>query len=140
MEFWASCEVYKPATTTLERARHCVEPFLNAAFSRSSLSKLDCEIRYVPIVMPEEYHDRYPARSKLRKKQKLYDCAPILDYEVFVNGTLEDQLREYLRGIAESAPYLADLGASPEQIQEFEDILAGAVDKILLERPDQTRH
>lgn len=85
-------------------------------------------------------HARYPARSKLRKKQGLYDCAPILDYDVFVNGTFKDQLTEYLRGIAESASHLAALGASPEQIKEFEAILAGAVEQILIERPDQTRH
>jgi hypothetical protein len=63
-----------------------------------------------------------------------------LAYDVFVDGQLEDQLREYLRGVALSAPHLAGLGAKKEQTAEFEQILAGAVERILAERPDQTRH
>jgi hypothetical protein len=140
MNFWASAEVFQPAHAGLDRARRCIEPYLNAAFARSSLANIDAKLRYVPIVMPEEALGNYPERSKLRRKQKLYDCAPQLDYEVFVSGTFEAQLREYLRGIALSAPHLAGLGASKEQIAEFEAILAGAVERILTERPDQTRH
>jgi len=97
-------------------------------------------LRYVPIVMPADMRVRYPVRSKLRKKERIYDCAPQLDYDVFVDGRLEVQLREYLRGVALSAPHLAGLGASRSQIEEFERILAGAVQRILVERPDQTRH
>jgi hypothetical protein len=109
-------------------------------FSSSILAALDGKLRYVPIIMPEGLRERYPARSKLRKKEQIYDCAPQLDYEVFVEGTFEDQLREYMRGIAESAPHLAGLGATREQIKAFELIMATAVDHILAERPDQTRH
>jgi len=101
---------------------------------------LQAKLRYVPIVMPENMLARYPERSKLRKKERIYDCAPILDYDVFVVGSFESQLREYLRGIALSAPCLASLGASQQQIKEFEAILSTAVDRILAERPDQTRH
>lgn len=140
MEFWASSESYQPASAGLEKARRSVEPFLNAAFAASSLGAVQGKLRYVPIVMPEDMHARYPARSKLRKKERIYDCAPILDYDVFVEGNFKDQLREYLRGIAESAPHLAGLGATPEQIEEFNAILAGAVERIIAERPDQTRH
>src|SRR5262245_24769451 len=112
MEFWASSESYRPAGPALEKTRRCIEPFLNSAFAESSLATLQCKLRYVPIVMPENMHARYPARSKLRRKERIYDCAPILDYEVFVEGKFEDQLKEYLRGIALSAPHLAGLGAS----------------------------
>jgi len=84
--------------------------------------------------------ERYPARSKLVKKEKLYDCAPQLNYEVFVEGSFKDQIREYLRGIALSEPYLAPLGASPKQIQEFTYIMSNAVDRIIAERPDEIRH
>jgi hypothetical protein len=140
MNFRTSAEVFQAAFPAFDKVRRCVEPFLNAAFSTSSLRSVDAELRYVPIVMPEGMRERYPARSKLRKKTRIYDCAPQLNYDVFVHGPLEDQLREYLRGVALSAPYLAALGASKEQIAEFELILAGAVDRILAERPDQTRH
>lgn len=140
MEFWASSESYRFAGAALEIVRRCVEPFLNAAFKASSLASLPATLRYVPIVMPISMHARYPARSKLRKKEQIYDCAPILNYDVFVEGKFEEQLQEYLQGIALSAPYLAGLGASPQQVEEFKKILATAVDRIIAERPDQVRH
>lgn len=84
--------------------------------------------------MPEDMRERYPARSKLLKKQKIYDCAPQLNYEVFVTGNFEEQLREYIRGIALSAPHLAGLGATEKQIDDFERIMATAVDRILAEQ------
>lgn len=140
MEFWASSEVYRFAGPASERARRCVEPYLNSAFAASKLAVLDCELRYVPIIMPGGLRERYPARSELRKRESIYVSAPQLDYDIFVEGTFEDQLREYLRGITESAPHLAGLGATPEQIEDFNKIMATAVERILAERPDQTRH
>lgn len=98
------------------------------------------ELRYVPIVMPTEMHDRYTERSKARIKQRIYVCAPHLDYDLFVSGTLERQIDEYLRGVALSAPHLKKFGFTPEQVSEFERILAAATKRILEERPDQTRH
>lgn len=117
-----------------------MEPFLKAAFADSSLSTLSGMLRYVPIIMPEGMRERYPERSILRQNVQVYDCAPQLDYDVFVNGTFEGQLREYLRGIALSAPHLAGLGATSEQIEDFKQIMATAVERILVERPDETRH
>jgi len=140
VEFRASAEVYQPAFSAMDRTRRCVDPFLNAAFAGSSLATLECKLRYVPIVMPENMRARYPARSKLRRKERLYDCAPILNYDVFVGGTFEDQLQEYLRGIAFSAPHLVAFGASPQQVEDFRAILAGALARIMIERPDQKRH
>jgi hypothetical protein len=138
--FRTSSESYQPAGAGLDRTRRCVEAYLIREFARSSLSKLDAKLRYVPIVMPDNMRWRYPERSELHKKQRIYDCAPQLNYEVFVNGTFEDQLKEYLRGIALSAPHLKGLGATPEQIADFEKIMKEAVERILVERPDQTRH
>jgi hypothetical protein len=141
VELWSSAEIHEPATEGWWRTWRCVDPYLNAAFASSSLSSLAIKIRYIPIVMPEGMRERYPARSNLRKKQRLYDCAPQLDYKVFVAGSFADQLREYLRGIALSAPHLAALGASASQVAEFKAILAGAAARILeQELPDQTRH
>lgn len=140
MEFWASSESHQPAGAALEKTRRNVESFLNAAIAASDLATLQCKLRYVPIVMPENMHARYSARSKLYKKERIYDCAPILNYDVFVGGSFEDQLREYLRGIALSAPHLADLGASPQQVEEFKAILASASDRIAAEQPGQARH
>ena len=140
MEFWASAEVYEPAFSALDKVRRMVGPFLNAAFLKSSLATLHCKFCFIPIVMPTGMRERYPARSKLRKKERVCDCAPQLSFDIFVDGKIEDQLREYLSGIASSAPHLAGLGASLQQIADFEAILAQAAEFILVERPDQTRH
>ncbi len=140
MNFWASAEVFQAAFPALDRARRCAEPFLNTVFAASSIGTLEGKLRYVPIIMPEGMRERYPARSRLRKKERIYDCSPQLNYEVFVEGSFEDQLREYMRGIAESGPHLAGLGATPQQIEDFNKIMETAVERILMERPDQLRN
>jgi len=140
LQFWASTECHEPAYEAVRTVRLAVEPFLNAAFESSSLASLEWRLRYVPIVMPEILRERYPARSKLLRKQRIYDCAPQLNYDVFVHGSLEDQLREYLNGIMETREHLAELAATPQQIEDFDTIMATAVERILAERPDQTRH
>lgn len=126
MEFWSSVEIDRLADQAFDITRRLAEPYLNEAFAKSSLSELDAKLRYVPIVMHDDAKENYPARSKLRKKQRIYDCAPQLDYDIFINGTRKDQLNEYLRGVVEATPYLAEFGAVPEQIKEFEHILANA--------------
>jgi len=137
LKFWASAEVFRLADPALDKARRYVEPFLNGAFSASSVAALEGELRYVPIAMPEGLRQRYPARSELRKKERVYVSAPQLNYEIFVKGSFEDQLREYLRGIAESAPHLAGLGATSQQIEDFNKIMATAVECILTEYEDK---
>ena len=77
--------------------------------------------------MPESMHDRYPSRSRAHLKDKIYDCAPILNYEVFVKGSPKDQLKEYVRGIRLAAPHLARFGATPQQVMMFNDILDVAI-------------
>jgi hypothetical protein len=140
MQFGASAEVFREAYPALKNVDRLVEPLLNEAFERSSLANIDAMLRYVPIVMPEGMRERYPARSKLRKKQMIYDCAPQLNYDIFVSGTFEQQLREYMQGIESSAPHLAGLGATLEQIDEFRQIMSAVTDRILTEDLAETRH
>jgi hypothetical protein len=123
--------LHQPAFPALDKLRRRAEPLLDAALAASTLASLQCALRYVPIVMPKEMHARYPARSKLRKKEQIYDCAQILDYDVFVGGDLGEQVRQYLRGIAGAGAQLMELGASREQIDDFDAILrAVAVDRV----------
>lgn len=141
MNFKWSAEVFKDASDGLLRSSKAVEAYLRGAFAESNkLSDLPITVRYVPIAMPDMLLPRYPARSKLRKKEALYDCAPQLDYSVFVSGTFEEQLREYLRGLAETVPHLRDLGATDDQVREFENILHRAAGEILASEIGQTRH
>jgi hypothetical protein len=130
VQFRAFAEVDQPAFFAMRQVRQRVEPFLNAAFETSVLAEIPITLRYVPIIMPEGVRERYPARSKVSKKENLYDCAPQLNYEVFVEGTFAEQVDEYLRGIALSVPHLAKLGASQQQIEELKRILKDAADQI----------
>jgi hypothetical protein len=100
--------------------------FLQAELSLGSLAELPVEIRYVPIVMPSEWHDRYHERSRVRRKQGIYECAPHLDYDVFVNGSEREQIEEYIRGLETSAAYLSEFGASEEHVAAFRQALASA--------------
>lgn len=129
-----------PADAGLERARQCVEAYLSTALAKSSVSNVDLTLRFIPIVMPMDMHERYNERSKARVKQRIYDCAPHLDYDVFVSGTLEQQVCEYLRGIAMSAPHLHKFGITLNQVQEFEQILNSATDQILNVQLDRAQN
>ncbi len=141
MEFFESAELYKDASPAYLRTASAVEKFLTHALGRSLLlSELGVKVRYIPIIMPVQLRSRYPARSKVRKKERLYDCAPQLNYDVFINGTFEQQLEEYIRGLTESVPFLAKLGASREQVEEYASILAKTKDAVLSNSLDQKRH
>ena len=145
MEFGTSAETDTVAHPALSRARKSVEPYLKNAFSASSLAELDCIFRFVPIVMPEGVRERYPARSKLNKKEKAWDCSPQLNYDLFArqdifeNEYFEAQIQEYLREIALSGPQLVKLGATPEQIEDFDRIMAAAVPDILAAKEKEAK-
>lgn len=140
MIFWASAEVFRPASSALSQVRRIVEPYLNDAFARTSLADLHVKLRYVPIVMPKDMHARYSERSRVRKKEKIYDCAPHLDCKTFVESDPDRCLREYLRGIALSAPHLAKLGATAQQIGDFDRVLAEAAVQITMRDRSQQLH
>ena len=140
MLFWASSEADRLAAPASEVCRRALEPLLNDLFKKSGLAEFDCKLRYVPIIMLPEAALRYPARSRVRRRERVYDCGPQLDYETFISGDFEQQLLEYVAGIRTSAPHLAKLGASKDQIAEFEQILSRTVEHILANQLDQTRH
>lgn len=111
------------ADPQLERTRKCIELYLNDILVKSSLSNVHLTLRYVPIVMPQDMHFRYKERSRSRVKQRIYDCAPHLNYEIFIGDDFGAQIREYIRGIELSLPHLSKFGLSDEQIEEFRNIL-----------------
>jgi hypothetical protein len=130
VKFWASSEVYGPADAALNEIRQKVEAYLNFQFSNSTLNALDVTLRYVPTVMPEFVRANYPERTKLRKKARIYDCAPQLDFETFVSGDARSQLAEYIRGFSDSASSLRALGATGEQIEDFQRIVTEALKEL----------
>lgn len=133
-------ECFQPAFEAVRKVLNMVERRLNTELALSSLASFECTLRYIPIIMPDNMKGRYPARSKLRKKERLYLCAPQLDYEVFVTGTFEEQLIECCRGISETTPHLAKLDATKEQIEDFRRILEETIQAILREYSTKTLH
>lgn len=129
MELWASSESDRFVSQALVASEKLVEPLIIAALAEEPLADLEVKIQYVPIVMDEEGRRRYPARSRVRKAQRLYNCAPQLDYLTFKKGRPEEQLAEYLRGLEECRTALPKLGATPPQVQAF----MAALDRIARE-------
>jgi hypothetical protein len=141
MQLLTTVEIFAPAAKNFEAAGQLVDEILRKSILESSLAFLDLDLIYCPIVMPKEMHSRYPARSKVWAKKRRYDCAPLLDFETFMSGSVQSKISEYVRGLRLAAPHLSELGASPVQIQEFNDILSAAA-KSAAEQwtGDQTRH
>ena len=126
MIFWESCEAERMAYGNLVIVAKAAKPHLNKEFNGSSLKDLHIKLSYIPIVMPEQSRKNYPERSRAKIKQSIYLCAPQLDYATFVDGSLDTQCIEYMRGIALTTPHLKKFGATLEQITDFDAIIAVA--------------
>ena len=100
-----------------------VEDNLNEAFKSSTLETFDAKIRYVPIIMEEKFRARYPARSRVERKNRIYNCCPQLDYDTFIAAAPAERALIYLDGLRECGAGLAKLGATPAQVAEFDAIL-----------------
>jgi hypothetical protein len=131
MKFWASSETFIEVDDSVELCRRLVESYLNEKLDTIQLNNLQLKIRYVPIVMPKCLISKYPERSICRIRSMIYDCAPQLDYETFLNGSSGDKIQEYVRGIFSSVPHLFKFGATTDQVKTFEFILINGQQRIL---------
>ncbi len=100
-----------------------VEDNLNEAFKSSTLETFDAKIFYIPIIMDEQFRARYPARSRVERKNRIYNCCPQLDHDAFVAAAPAERALIYLEGLRECGAGLAKLGATPAQVAEFDAIL-----------------
>jgi hypothetical protein len=123
MQLFFSSEVEQSALHQMHEVRILVKPLLESAVAKGPLAEFDVEIRYVPIIMSKERRDRYPARSRLRRKERIYSCCPQLEIEPFLSGTKPERIAVYVEGLRECGPALAKLGATNEQVMEFDRIL-----------------
>jgi hypothetical protein len=131
MQFWASSETYGTTGETSEVIRRPLEQRINEELNRSDLKDLAIKYRYVPIIMPLELLEKYKARSRVSKKNRICDCAPQLDYDLFIDQPFEISLAEYVRGIETAIPSLAKLGLTSEQIALFSDIIKASQQAVL---------
>jgi hypothetical protein len=127
MEFFFSSEVEQSALHQMHEVRSLVKPILETAVAKGPLAEFDVEIRYVPIIMSKERRDRYPARSRLRKKERIYSCCPQLEIESFLSGTKSERVTVYVEGLRECGPALVKLGATEEQMNEFDRVLNNVI-------------
>jgi hypothetical protein len=134
MRYTWSLEVF--GMEAAEAARVCalrVADFLETQFAQPILANLDLTLRYVPIIMPPDMRENYSERSRIRLKQRLYDCAPQLDLAAFLSDDTGAKYREFVRGLKTSLPELARLGANTAQIAAIENAFDQA-SKILATR------
>ncbi len=89
----------------------------------SSLHEFDAKVRYVPIIMPPERTEAYPARSRLEKSKRIVDVCPQLNFHIFRDRSDDALKMEWLRGLESVADGLGRLGASQEMIEEWNEIL-----------------
>ncbi len=140
MRLRALAETERLAYPALADVRDMVEEHVNQRFQDSILNSLNVTVRYIPIVMPDELRAKYPARSKLRLKENLYDCAPQLKYEVFTGSSLEAQVGEFVAGLWEVVGHLGVLGANEAQVDAFKTILSETPRQVLSAYQSPTTH
>lgn len=133
MFYAASSEVTSDVGAAVRRLHKSIDPVLREAFGRSGLSSVEGKLIYVPIVMHFDLHEEFKERSRFVARARTYECCPQLDYEVFLNGTFEQTVEEYFRGLALAAPHLHQLGATEAQVAEFLSILDHARERALAE-------
>ena len=123
MLVWSSSETNGNALEKLREIRDVADSKLNESFKNSILDDFDVKVRYIPIIMTEDVRVRYPARSRVERKNRIYNCCPQLDYETFVAAAPAERALIYLEGLRECGAGLAKLGATPAQVAEFDAIL-----------------
>ena len=137
MEYWSSSESNGDILEILSQTSRSVTQQLVHALGDGSLAAFDIKLRYIPIIMTADRRARYPARSRVERKNRIYNCCPQLDYDAFVSGTPVERVAIYLDGLRGCGPGLAKLGATPEQVAEFDRILDDTL-QIVTERLNQS--
>lgn len=123
MEIWSSAETNGEALDKLREVCDLVESQIEVLIFTSALKSFTAKVRYIPIIMTADRRDRYPARSRVERKNRIYNCCPQLDYDAFVSGSPVERVAIYIDGLRGCGPGLAKLGATSEQVTEFDRIL-----------------
>ena len=124
MKIFSSVEIDQRAYALYIETETAAMRALSLAISNSILSELEVKIRYVPIIMDEAVKARYPARSRLERKSRVFNCCPQLPIAPFLTeGAAKERFEVYIDGMSECASALVKLGATQEQVSAFEDVL-----------------
>ena len=95
--------------------------FFPARLAAGVLGRLDLELCYVPILMPEELVDAYPARSRIDRAKRIISCSPRLDADKWATASVEGRIALYAQGLRECAPLVQKVGATDAEIRAMLD-------------------
>lgn len=135
MQYISRAEVDGEVGDFLRTIRDISETAFLPILADYSVWELDCKIRYVPIIMRPDWAARYPARSRLERKKRIYNCCPQLEFEPFQLKKQQVAATVYIEGLRECGPALIKLGATAEQAGEFELALDAALEAVRMQAP-----
>jgi len=106
-----------------------IAPLLKKKLERFQIEAGEVELLYVPIIMHSGDKERYPARSCLKRGGRVFNCCPQLDFEVFKSRCKTAILEEYFRGLNEVPSALKKLGATSDEISQFQASLVSLIEE-----------
>jgi hypothetical protein len=131
MHVFYSCEIDQNALLSFTATEAVVKAALEVAIEKSTLTRLDVKIQYVPIVMTAERRNHYPARSRIQHKKRIFSCCPQLSITPFLTGTEAERVREFVAGLREVGPALSRLNVPRKQVLEFDEILTTILNELV---------
>ena len=121
MKYGWSAETDEKVGERLRLMGLATERLIEERLASGELEDIDVLVGYVPIIMPPEWAQDYPARTKVSHKHRVLDCAPQLDYEKFSGDSVEVAAKEYVGGIILCLPLLSRLRFAPSEISRIEE-------------------
>lgn len=112
-----------------------MEHLISSRISESSLLNLDTEFCYIPILMPNDMLDRYPARSSYSRKEDVIYCCPQLDYDRYKSGDGAVRREVVYEGLGEARKLMKRANFSDAQIEEFLAIVEAAKSEAISSAP-----
>ena len=117
MKFSASIETHRDFGGDAFDIMRVALAFFPDRLARGVLGRLDVELCYVPILMPEELMCGYPARSGIDRTRRVIHGSPQLDADGWAAASVEGRIAIYARGLRKCAPLLREMGATDTEIR-----------------------
>jgi hypothetical protein len=133
MDYSSSAECHVSVIGRVGPIGIAISDVVNRPEAKRKFDHIDLKIRYTPIIMPPDWLDKYTDRTKVRKKQRILDCAPQLDYNKFREGSYEDSVLEFVSGIDHCLSLLGLLGVSDSSVGQIKRLFRDAAQKIIVE-------
>ena len=117
MKFAASMETHRHfGRLPFDLVRAALD-FFPARLAEGVLGRLDLELCYVPILMPEKLMAAYPARSRIDRAKRIIFCSLQLDADEWATASVEGRIALYAQGLRECVPLMRRMGASAAEIR-----------------------